>query len=233
MGTGALLLIDLDGVLVIDDKGDSRIGQEILRVHRNLAVELDAFSFPVAILTHRSRHEAYQLIAALGLEPGRLAGVFSVNDIVFCNLSVNGVFSLLYRGSRKSRILPLISRRLNVLAANIAFIDDRQENVNDMSAHGVGLAVKVPSARLQDGNNLLTFDLTETLSRIQAWLQNSGRENGEYREKQIIEVPPVLLEVSSQLYSGVKLQRQQGDFYGRIRWVLKSIRRLLIRGSLD
>ncbi len=226
MGAGSLLLIDLDGVLVTGGNGDSRIGQEILRVHPNLAAELDAFTFPIAILTHRSRHEAHQLIATLGLETGKLAGVFSANDIVFSDLSVNGFFSLLYRGSRKSRILPSIFRRLNVHAANIAFIDDKRGNVEDMAAHGVGLAVKVPSARLQDKNNLLTFDLSDALSRIQAWLQNGG---GKYREIQIIEVAPVLLEVSSQFSSGVKLQRQQGDLYGRIRWLLKSIRHLVAR----
>ncbi len=145
MGAGSLLLIDLDGVLVTGSNGDSRIGQEILRVHPNLAAELDAFTFPIAILTHRCRHEAHQLIAALGLETGKLAGVFSANDIVFSDLSVNGFFSLLYRGSRKSRILPSISRRLNVHAANIVFIDDKRGNVEDMAAHGVGLTVKVPS----------------------------------------------------------------------------------------
>jgi 3-deoxy-D-manno-octulosonate 8-phosphate phosphatase KdsC-like HAD superfamily phosphatase len=226
MGAGSLLLIDLDGVLVTDGNGDSRVGQEILRVHRGLVAELTAFAFPVAILTHRSRHEAHQLIAALGLEAGDLAGVFSANDIVFSDLSVNGFFSLLYGGSRKSRILPFISRRLNVHAENIAFIDDRWRNVEDMAAHGVGLAVKVPSARLQDNNDLLTFDLSDTLSRIQVFLQNSEKE---YQERQIIEAAPVLLAVSNQLSSGVKLQRQPGDFYGRIRWMLKRIRHLTVK----
>lgn len=226
MGTGSLLLIDLDGVLVTGGKEDCRIGQEILRVHQNLATEFDAFTFPIAILTHRSRHEAHQLIAALGLETEKLAGVFSASDIVSSDLSVNGLFSLLYCGSRKSRILPSISRRLNIPAANIAFIDDRWENVEDMAAHGVGLAVKVPSARLQDEKSLLTFDLSDTLSRIQAWLQN---EEKEHREMQTIEVAPVLLEAYSQHFSSVKLQRQRGDLYGRIRWVLKSIRQLAVR----
>jgi len=228
MGAGSLLLIDLDGVLVTEGKGDLRIGKEILRVHQNLAAELDAFTFPIAILTHRSRCEAHQLIAALGLETMELAGVFSANDIVFSDLSVNGFFSLLYRGSKKSRILPSIFRRLNVHAANIAFIDDMRGNVEDMAAHGVGLAVKVPSARLQDENNLLTFDLSDILSRIQAWLQQNGGEK-KYREMRIIEVAPVLLEVSSQMSSGVKLRRQPGDLYGRIRCVLQSIRHLVVR----
>lgn len=219
----SLLLIDLDGVLVTDGTGDTRIDREILKIHQDLGKEIDGFGHPVAVLTHRSRHEALQVTAVLGLDTKELAGVFSANEIVFSDLSIKGLVSLLRRGSRKSRILPYITRHLNISPENIVFIDDRRKNVDDMASQGVGLAIKVPSARLQDDNRLLTFDLSGTLERIRLWFKEENKERG---KALVIEVDPVVLETTSHLSSGIKLRRLQGDIYGRIRGTLKSIRHL-------
>jgi len=209
-----LLLIDLDGVLVTDGDGDTKIGSEILIVHPKLSEKLKNLNLPVAVVTHRTRREADQILTALNISKEFLVGVFSANDIVFSALAKGRLRILLRQGSLKSLVLSRINEKLNIQTSSMAFIDDRMANIEDMRSCGVGMTIHVPKARLLESDVMETFNIDEAITSLQEW---SNENDGISCVQRSINLKPVIKKIDNSCRSGVIMKRHKSDFYGMTR----------------
>ena len=205
-----LLLFDLDGVLVTAGVGDTQAGREIIRIHPELDGLLQPFDFPVGVLSHRSRREVSQILDVLRFDSLDSRFVFSANDIAFGNPTPGRIVSLLRHGARKSRILAQLFSRYGIEPNDVIFIDDREENVDDMARAGVGLAIHVPAARLEN-DRILTYAPEELVETIGAWADTSPRE------KYQVALTGHDYPVSSKMFSGVTMEDRNGELFARIR----------------
>ena len=138
-----LLLVDLDGILIIggEQKEDNR---EVIRLHNNAAELIHEYGESIAILTHRNYSEARLILDTLGINIEKIVGCYAANQITRSAI-VNGKFrSLLRHGLYKSYILPHIQRKYGIKPENVAILDDRKENLDDMALNGVGLTMLGP-----------------------------------------------------------------------------------------
>ena len=77
-------------------------------------------------------------------------------------------WQLLRKGLRKSWALPAIERRYRVDRKNIAFIDDRLDNIEDLVANEVGVALHAPSG-INDDGSLISFDFEQAMRMLREW----------------------------------------------------------------
>jgi 3-deoxy-D-manno-octulosonate 8-phosphate phosphatase KdsC-like HAD superfamily phosphatase len=225
INAGKLLLLDLDGVLVTDGDGDTSVGSEIIKIHKELVKHLNNLHLPVAILTHRSRCEALQIVDALGLSTYELHNIFTANDIFFFGLRFKGVSFLIKNGSQKSIILSYIQKRYNIEASNVAFIDDRLWNVEDLLNAGIGLGINVPAAKVIDQHKIVTFSLCAALDKVKKWC-----ELGELPTdaNNLIRMQSVTIDLPEDAFSGVVIRRQWSDFFGFARSGLRYSRKVIL-----
>jgi hypothetical protein len=189
-----MLLLDLDGVVVFEAEAPWVPAKELILLHENLGRELDKLGMPIAVLTHRSRREARQILETAGLDGmAALAGVIAAEDLFLAGIrQVRG--RMLSRGLRKDLVLPILERRFLVKRSNVAVIDDRADNLQDLLAAGLGLAIHAPSYLLKD--RLISFDVEDALSAIRNWTPNK-------HQSKIISLPPREILTSSWLRTGV------------------------------
>ncbi|MEE9412975.1 MAG: HAD family hydrolase [Methylococcales bacterium] len=225
-GIGKLLLLDLDGVLVTDGDGDTRIGCEIITVHQQLLKQLNSLRIPVAILTHRSRCEALQIIQALGLSRYDFHDIFTANDILVYGLRFKGICFLINHGSKKSIILHFIQKHYNIPPRSVAFIDDRLCNVEDLINEGIGLGINVPAAKVIDGKKIVTFDFNSALETVKNWCEHSGLSND---SPILVQMPSVTIDLPVNAFSGSIIRRQWTDFFGLGRSGLRFSRQCILR----
>jgi hypothetical protein len=176
----SLLLLDLDGVVVYEMAPPRVQKLELILLHDLLVNALDALGVPVVILTHRSRAEAAVILSSAGLENG-VAGIVAAEDILNAAFAYGTLWKLLRIGLRKSWALPTIERRYGVDRKNIAFIDDRMDNIEDLVGHGVGIALHAPTG-INDDGCLISFDFGQAVRMLREW-------NGE-RTPPILSVAP-------------------------------------------
>jgi hypothetical protein len=228
INSNALLLLDLDGVLVTDGRGDVSIGHEILRVYPEAPERLVDLQMPVGILTHRRRFEADQSLLALNIEYNQLAAFYTANDLLKSALSHGLILPLLRKGMRKSLILPLISNSLGLQAYRLALIDDNLENLKDMVEHGIGLAILAPQAKLSDGI-LQCLDLDEALKVVKLWAKSPHAFNKTNKTSSIVRLGSISKPISDLHYSGVVMQRSTFDFFGHFRKISRKLRQFFFR----
>jgi hydroxymethylpyrimidine pyrophosphatase-like HAD family hydrolase len=209
-----LLLIDLDGVLVTDGDGDTRIGREILIVHPEFSEKLKYLNLPVAVVTHRTRREADQILAALNISNEILVSVYSANDIVLSALAKGRLRTLLQQGSLKSLVLSRINEKLHIQTSSMAFIDDRIANIEDMHSCGVGMTIHVPKARLIESDMMETFNIDEAIASLQEWC---SEKDGISSVQRSINLKPVIKKIDKSCKSGIIMKRHKWDFYGMTR----------------
>src|ERR1700760_1928859 len=157
----SLLLLDLDGVVVYEMAPPQVQKMELILLHELLVDALQELCLPVVVLTHRSRAEAAVILGSAGLEKG-VAGIIAAEDILRAAFTYGPLWKLLRVGLRKSWALPAIERRYQVARKNIAFIDDRFDNIEDLVANGVGVALHAPSG-INDDGSLTGFALRHAL----------------------------------------------------------------------
>jgi hypothetical protein len=167
--SGRALLLDLDGVVVLEPRAPGT-AREILRLHDDLAASLAALGLPVIVLTHRSRAEARVILEAAGLSSGRLHRLVAAEDLCAEALRRLRLLALLRGGLRKSFALSLVERRDGIARRDMAVIDDRPANLDDLRRHGVGLALLAPAQPPDGAGGLTTFDFAEAAAAIARWI---------------------------------------------------------------
>ncbi len=219
----ALLLLDLDGVTVFEHEPPWVEHREILLLHDELLRFLRALDAPVVVLTHRSRAEARRILHAAALaESGLLTGIVAAEDLVLAALRRGALPRLLGRGLRKSLCLSVVEARHGVARANMAFIDDRLDNLEDLLAHGVGLAMHAPSEVGPDGA-ITSFDFGEAAALFAAWRIERGTPR-------IVPLTPIHRGLADYGRTGICTTREGVSLFNAARLVARTIRRSLAPG---
>jgi hypothetical protein len=169
-----ILLLDLDGVVVFETGPPLSDSLEILALHTLLVDHLATLGLRTFVLTHRSRAEARRILRAAQVPSESLGGVFAAEDLFKAGLRSGRWGALAKGGLRKSLILPVIERRFKVDRSRAAFIDDRVDNVEDMTAAGIGLVLHAPSAIGVDGRSIETFDFAEAADAVRRWARGEA-----------------------------------------------------------
>ena len=211
-----LLLLDLDGVVVFEHGPPWLERLEILRLHDGLAERLAGLGAPVVVLTHRSRAEAARVLEAAEVGREGLAGVMAAEDLALAGVRHGALARLVAGGLKKSLILPEVEARLGVPRARMALIDDRMDNLEDLLAHGLGLALRAPSAVGGDGG-LVSFDFAEAAAEFDRW----RREGGPAR---LHALAPVTMAPEAFRRTGLCTTAQSGHAFNRMRTAARRVR---------
>jgi hypothetical protein len=215
------LLLDLDGVVVFETGPPLLPDLEILVLQEDIIHSIASLDAAVVILTHRSRAEANGILKAAGIAPAKFAGVMAAEDLAISAARHRQLGRMLRKGLRKSLILPEVERRFGVPRHRTALIDDRVDNVQDMVARGLGLALHVPSEVAPDGETILTYDLASTLEIFRDWTKGAPTPR-------VVTLPETRRAVMSLRRTGLNTRREGrhafnaarslGNIYRRISW---------------
>jgi hypothetical protein len=215
----SLLLLDLDGVIVIEVTPPDVAKPEIILLHECLDEALSNINVPVVVLTQRSRAEANVIMQSAGLTATRVAGVIAAEDIFKAALKSGRRWFLLRDGLRKSWILPEVEERYGVARHNIAFIDDRHDILEDMLGNGIGLAILAPSGITADGSGLVSFDFHEVVSFLKSWRG--------MKAPSILTLPTKEISIERWRRTGVGTIRRSRHMFNRVRRCGRMIRHLV------
>jgi hypothetical protein len=191
----SMLLLDLDGVVVFEAEPPLAGATELILLHEDLDSALAGLGIPVVVLTHRSRREARRIIQAAGLDAAPLAGVIAAEDLVMAGFR-HAPMRMFKHGLRKDLALSVLEHRFGVDRSRIAFIDDRIDNLRDLLAAGLGLAIHAPSYLTVDRQFLMTFNISDALASIQSWDRSA-------RQSTIVSLSPRPLATSLWCRTGV------------------------------
>ncbi len=181
-----LLLVDLDGALIATQDSNNQAHQLIYSLHgEHTSHALENSNATIAILTHRHKAEAEQILNFLGINDCSIIHCYTAQDLWNCARKYKRVSQTLLKGLRKSLILPLIKEELGYHPRDIAIIDDRPEILSDMSNEGVGLTLLCPfdCSKSDNFGYTTTFDLTTTL---QVFIEWSGKTTTAPRQQIIL-----------------------------------------------
>jgi hypothetical protein len=215
----SLLLLDLDGVIVSEVAPPHVAKLEIILLHELLDEILRDIDVPVVVLTHRSRAEANLILQSAGLSSRELAGVVAAEDIFKAALQSSRRLLLLRYGLKKSWILPEIEKRYGVARRNVAFIDDRHDNLDDLLGNGIGLAILAPSGITVDGSRLVSFDFRQMVQLLKNW-------NGE-RVPYILTLSPQEVSIDQWRRTGLGTGQRSRHIFNKARRCARMIRRLV------
>ena len=218
-----LLLLDLDGVVVFEAEPPHLATAEILLLHEVLAEVLGQLQAPVVVVTHRSRAEAQRILEAAQLHTGVISQLVAAEDIFRAGLKHHGVFHVARRGLRKSLVLQVVEERFGIARARMAFIDDRLDNLQDMLASGIGLAMLAPSL-IHSGDSLISFDVNEAIAAFKTW-------GGMGRRETVLELTARTITVDPWRKTGLNTRRQGRHFFNLVRRVARGARTRLFEKS--
>lgn len=221
----SILLFDIDGVLAMDGDTNNKAFSEIISLHPNVVEIFQKITFPVAILTHRSRHEAEQILAALKINKNKLVACFTAHDILRSALENHQYALLLKQGLKKSFVIPLLENKYGFKKENIAVVDDRPENLSVLVENGVGLAMLAPHTISRCQNSVMSFELEQVISLFNEWIANHQR--GMKEKKSIVLTGKQRhLDVWSQ--TGKKIEAKNKIFI-YFRWAGRNARKGIVR----
>jgi hypothetical protein len=215
----SLLLLDLDGVVVYEMAPPQVQKMELILLHDRLVDALQSLDVPVVVLTHRSRAEAAIILGLAGLGKG-VAGILAAEDILRAALAYGTPWQLLRKGLRKSWVLPAIERQYRVDRRNVAFIDDRLDNIKDLVDNGVGVALHAPSG-IDDDGSLISFDFRQAMRMLQEWTGD--------RRPPILSIAPRTVAESEWYRSGINTGALTRSRFNQARRYGRSLRQLLWR----
>lgn len=213
-----ILLFDIDGVLVSECKDRNNGHRALFKLHTDPAGILDSLCLPYGFLTHRSRHEAQRIIAALGIHPGKATILVCANDMVGEALRSGKLLSLLSRGILKNYAIPLVCRRLKLRPESIAVIDDLQINLDRLNEEHVGLLIKAPGSNLVGSKEAISFDPSELSACIESWVTGTMNQRIVLKERQLILNDSIKIPQSSFSTgcAGFKFLRSMGRFMRKL-----------------
>jgi hypothetical protein len=213
----AMLLLDLDGVVVFEHGPPWLERREIIRLHDELATLLRRLGAQLVVLTHRSRAEASRVLQAADIPRHMLADVMAAEDLFVAGLRHGGLCKMLRHGLLKSLVLPELEARHGIPRGDMIFVDDRLDNLQDLLAHGLGLALHAPSAVTADGG-LVTFDAADILMIVNGWL--ADRSGPALRT-----LPPRSLAIGACGRTGLCTTREAAHHFNLLRTVARKLRR--------
>jgi len=216
------LLLDLDGVVVFEIGPPLLPDLEILALPEEVIHSIATLNAGVVILTHRSRAEADRILGAARIAQAKLAGVMAAEDLVISAARNRQLGRMLRKGLRKSLILPEVERRFGVSPQRTALIDDGIDNVQDMVASGLGLALHVPSEVPPDGESILMCDLASTLQIFQDWTKGAPKPN-------VVTLPKTRHVVMSLRRTGLNTTRERRHMFNAARSLGNICRRVIWR----
>ncbi len=215
-----LLLLDLDGVVVLEMAPPYVEFLEIIRLHESLDKVLRDLGVPVVVLTHRSRAEANRILQSAALTEMELAGVVVAEDIFLAALRSGRPWQLLSRGLKKSWALSVVEQRYGINRQRIAFVDDRLDNLQDLLAHGIGLALHVPSGVEANGLGLVSFDFHQVVRLLKDW-------DGARPVPNIIEVEAKSIDMKLWCRTGLDTRRSGRNPFNQMRRFGRWLRNLM------
>jgi hypothetical protein len=154
------------------------------------------------------------------MKPEDFGGIFTAEDLWLRAVCRKSFFSLLRSGVRKSLLVPVVAAQFSVRPSEIAFLDDRLENIRDMASSGVGLNMLAPRARIQ-GNNLVSFDLDSVLREVLEWSNKDGNRKTDGLQT---EIPAATRTVGNWCHTGLFLHGPKMQIFNRLRSTLRKIR---------
>jgi hypothetical protein len=163
-----VLLIDLDEVLVHEPRPGTTERRQIISLHGSDVRLLSTVGMGIGIVTHRSRSEASSILRFVKFERGTVTAIFAAEDIFWGGMKTGRVLTMARRGLLKSLALPRITRHFGVPLANMAMIDDRAANLQDMKDRGIGLAIHAPF-RFSGPTTIESFDMRELVRVVTQW----------------------------------------------------------------
>lgn len=182
-----LLLLDLDGVVVLEIAPPLVARRELMRLHDALG-DLLQLGMKVVVLTHRSRREALTILEAAGLSPSQLSGVLAAEDLLIEGLRHGRFLQLARRGLAKDLCLPLLERRFAIPRQAMAMIDDRAVNLRGLLDAGLGMALLAPSSIDGSSASITTFSLASAVVRLQQWAAGERSERLTRLEEQVVAI---------------------------------------------
>jgi hypothetical protein len=215
----ALLLLDLDGVVVLEHGPPWLKQLEILRLHDSLVQVLQELTVPIVVVTHRSRAEAKRILLAAGVGTQVSRHVAAAEDLALAALRHRGISRLMTRGLRKSLILPALELRYGISRQSMALIDDRQDNLDDMLSQGLGFAIHAPSSVTADGD-LITFGISELRDVFLRWREGLPGPR-------LVRLTPRSLTLANCGRTGVCTTAAGAHTFNRLRSVAQRARRAL------
>jgi hypothetical protein len=217
-----LLLLDLDGVVVLESGPPLCEKLEIIALHASIAELIAGLDAPVVVLTHRSRAEARRILAAAGLQKPTLSAIMAAEDLFLSGFRHRRVGRLMRGGLRKSLILPEVERRYGLKRDRMALIDDRIDNVEDMVQAGLGLVMHAPSAIGPDQKSIETFDFASALDLFRGWTRDG-------QHGPVVNLPAVMLTADMIRRTGLNTTPDSDHFFNRARRVASVFRRRLTK----
>jgi hypothetical protein len=211
-----LLLLDLDGVVVFEAEPPHLAKAEILLLHDVLSDVLSQLQAPVVVCTHRSKAEAQRILEAARLDSKVISHLVAAEDLFQAGLKYHGVWKVARKGLRKSLILPLVEERFGIPRAKMALIDDRLDNLEDLLANGIGLALHAPSL-MEKGDTLVSFDVREAVAAFKAW-------GGKERRETVVELTAQTYPVEAWRKTGLNTRKQGRHFFNLMRRVARETR---------
>ncbi|MGY4472352.1 hypothetical protein ACVWWK_008061 [Bradyrhizobium sp. LB9.1b] len=221
-----MLLLDLDGVTVYEI-GHSLQGQlEILSLHETIAELISSVEAPVVVLTHRSKAEAVRILSAASIPLDSLAGVMAAEDLFFSAVRHFAIYQMLRGGLRKSLILPELERRFAVTRQNMALIDDRLDNVDDMLAAGLGLVLHAPSEISADGASVTTFDFSLAIDHFRNWSEG-------VTTSPVVPLPSLVRPIADLGRTGLNTRHDARHTFNRVRRLAGASRRWMTNTAIS
>jgi hypothetical protein len=217
------VVLDLDGVLVLETSTGDRSGEEVLLLHEDLAVRLAGLGAEVVFVTHRSRPEAAAILGAAGLGGRWLDRCLCANDIFKSALTSGQWLRLAREGMRKSLVLPGLRKRFGCRLEHCLFVDDRIDNVLDMCGWGVGLGAVAPSG-VDPAGVVTTFDFEEVAEMVRLAPLARDREGAP-----VLRLQPREIRVASQHRTGLTTHHAARNGFNFVRWSASMVRRGLRR----
>lgn len=221
-----LLLVDLDGVLITSSWPENQTNQVCYPLHGdNTGQELANSGEAIAVLTHRHKAEAEQILELLGVDSTHIARCYSAQELWYCAKRYSPILATIIGGMKKSLILPLIKTELGYDPQDIAMIDDRPDILSDMSSHGVGLTILAPFEEYtsQVTSQTTTFNFSEALSVFKEWSNSQSTGKPQHISLKERVVTNNILRLQSQT---LVLHRQ--DLFSILRKISRDLRRLII-----
>ena len=218
-GALATVVLDIDGVLVLETSTGERSGEEVLLLHEDLDARLAGLGAEVVFLTHRSRPEARAILGAAGLGERWLDRCLCANDIFTSALTSGQWLRLAREGMRKSLVLPGLRRRFGCRPEHCLFVDDRIDNVLDMCRWGVGLGAVAPS-EVDPAGIVTTFDFEEVAEIIRR-----PPLAGELKGAPVLRLQPREIRVASHHRTGLTTHRAARNGFNLVRWSASMVRR--------